>query len=51
MMKMISPFDIAAMGYQSPAAVGLMVESQRRAYADRAEHMGDPDFGKCLHVL
>ena len=46
MMKMISPFDIAAMGYQSPAAVGLMVESQRRAYADRAEHMGDPDFWK-----
>jgi gamma-glutamyltranspeptidase/glutathione hydrolase len=46
MMKMISPFDIATMGYQSPAAVGLMVESQRRAYADRAEHMGDPDFWK-----
>jgi len=46
MMKMIAPFDIAAMGYQSHAAVGLMVESQRRAYADRAEHMGDPDFWK-----
>ena len=46
MMKMIAPFDIAAMGYQSPAAVGLMVESQRRAYADRAKHMGDPDFWK-----
>ena len=46
MMKMIAPFDIASMGYQSPAVVGLMVESQRRAYADRAEHMGDPDFWK-----
>ena len=46
MMKMIAPFDIAKMGYQSPEAVGLMVESQRRAYADRAEHMGDPDFWK-----
>ena len=46
MMKMIAPFDIASMGYQSPEAVGLMVESQRRAYADRAEHMGDPDFWK-----
>jgi len=46
MMKMIAPFDIASMGYQSPGAVGLMVESQRRAYADRAEHMGDPDFWK-----
>ncbi len=46
MMKMIAPFDIASMGYQSTAAVGLMVESQRRAFADRAEHMGDPDFWK-----
>ena len=46
MMQMIAPFDIAKMGYQSPAAVGLMVESQRRAYADRAEHMGDPDYWK-----
>ena len=46
MMKMIAPFDITKMGYQSPEAVGLMVESQRRAYADRAEHMGDPDFWK-----
>jgi len=46
MMKMISPYDIASMGYQSPEAVGLMVESQRLAYADRAEHMGDPDFWK-----
>lgn len=52
MMKMISPFNIATMGYQSPEAVGLMVESQRRAYADRAEHMGDPDFWKVpTHTL
>ncbi|MCX6332152.1 MAG: gamma-glutamyltransferase [Bacteroidetes bacterium] len=46
MMKMIAPFDIAKMGYNTPASVSLMVESQRRAYADRAEHMGDPDFWK-----
>ena len=28
----------------SPEAVQLMVEAERRAYADRAEYMGDPDF-------
>ncbi len=28
----------------SPEAVQLMIEAERRAYADRAEYMGDPDF-------
>jgi gamma-glutamyltranspeptidase/glutathione hydrolase len=28
----------------SPAAVQLMVEVERRAYADRAQYLGDPDF-------
>jgi len=46
MMKMIAPFDIAKMGNNTAATVSLMVEAQRRAYADRAEHMGDPDFWK-----
>ena len=30
----------------SPGAVQLIVEAERRAYADRAEYMGDPDFIK-----
>ena len=46
MMQMIQPYDVSAMGANSPAAVSLMAEAQRRAYADRAEHMGDPDFYK-----
>ena len=46
MLQMIQPFDVQKMGTNSPAAVSLMVEAQRRAYADRAEHMGDPDFYK-----
>lgn len=28
----------------SPQAVQIMAEAERRAYADRAEYMGDPDF-------
>ncbi len=46
MLKMIAPFDIGKMGYNTTESVSLMVESQRRAFADRAEHMGDPDFWK-----
>lgn len=30
----------------SPEAVQIMTEAERRAYADRAEYMGDPDFIK-----
>ncbi len=46
MMQMIEPFNVEKMGLNTLASVNLMVESQRRAYADRAEHMGDPDYWK-----
>jgi gamma-glutamyltranspeptidase/glutathione hydrolase len=44
MLNMLEPFDLGAMGYGSADAVHTMVEAERRAYADRAEHLGDPDF-------
>ncbi|MEY2587626.1 MAG: gamma-glutamyltransferase [Bacteroidota bacterium] len=46
MMKMIEDKNIAAKGFHSPSAVQLMIEVERRAYADRAEFMGDQDFVK-----
>lgn len=46
MMKMIENRNIAAMGFHSTEAVQLMTEVERRAYADRAEYMGDADFYK-----
>lgn len=46
MMKMIEPYQVQQMGANTFASVSLMIESQRRAYADRAEHMGDPDYYK-----
>jgi gamma-glutamyltranspeptidase/glutathione hydrolase len=46
MMKMIEDKDIAKMGFHSKEAVQLMTEVERRAYADRAEFMGDQDFVK-----
>tara|TARA_R110002072_G_scaffold4663_3_gene32433 strand:+ start:47075 stop:48760 length:1686 start_codon:yes stop_codon:yes gene_type:complete len=44
MLNMLENHDVGAMGWGSAEVVHLMVEAQRRAYADRAEHMGDPDF-------
>lgn len=46
MMKMIENRHIDKMGFHSVEAVQLMTEVQRRAYADRAEFMGDADFYK-----
>lgn len=46
MMKMVEERPLATYGFQSPLAVQLMVEAERRAYADRAEFMGDADFVK-----
>lgn len=46
MMKMIENKEIGKMGFHSVQAVQLMTEVQRRAYADRAEFMGDADFYK-----
>ncbi len=46
MMKMIEHKNIAAMQFQTAASVQLMTEVERRAFADRAEFLGDPDFVK-----
>lgn len=46
MLKMIEPFPVQQYGFQSVRSTQLMTEVERRAYADRAEHMGDPDFWK-----
>ncbi|MGG9963012.1 gamma-glutamyltransferase [Ferruginibacter sp. SUN106] len=46
MMGMIANRNIAAMKFQTLQSVQLMTEVERRAYADRAEFLGDPDFVK-----
>ncbi len=43
-LGMVEPFPLSEMGFHSPEAIHLMVEAERRAYADRAEHLGDTDF-------
>ena len=44
MLNMLEPYDIGGMGFGSAAAAHHLVEAERRAYADRAEYLGDPDF-------
>lgn len=46
LMKIIEHKNMASKGFQTTASVQLMVEAERRAFADRATHLGDPDFYK-----
>lgn len=46
MMKMVEEKSLSKYGFLSSQSVQLMVEAERRAYADRAEYMGDADFYK-----
>jgi gamma-glutamyltranspeptidase/glutathione hydrolase len=43
-MKMIAPYDIGQYKQNSEEAVQIMVEAERRSYADRSKYLGDPDF-------
>lgn len=44
MLKMSAFENLSTFGHNSAEAVQIMVEAERRAFADRAEFMGDPDF-------
>lgn len=46
MMGMVESRNIGQYGFHSWQAVQLMIEAERRAYADRAEFLGDRDFVK-----
>lgn len=44
MLNMLEKFDVADMGFGTRSTMHLMSEIERRAYADRATHLGDSDF-------
>jgi gamma-glutamyltranspeptidase/glutathione hydrolase len=46
MLKMIEDKPLASYSFLSPEAIQLMVEVERRAFADRSKYMGDADFFK-----
>ncbi|MGD9561016.1 MAG: gamma-glutamyltransferase [Pyrinomonadaceae bacterium] len=43
-LNMLEPHDVGAMGHNSSAELHLYAEASRRAFADRAEYMADPDY-------
>src|ERR1700691_1288457 len=45
-LNILEGFDLAKLGNRSGDAIHLEAEAFRRAFDDRAEFMGDPDFAK-----
>ena len=50
MLNVLEGFDLKANGYGSAQNLHLIAESMRRAFADRAQHLGDPDFNSAIPV-
>ncbi|MCL7988498.1 gamma-glutamyltransferase [Sphingobacterium sp. lm-10] len=46
LLQSVESYPLAQWGFQSDSAVRVIVEAERRIYADRATHMGDPDYHK-----
>jgi gamma-glutamyltranspeptidase/glutathione hydrolase len=44
MLNLMEGFDLAALGHNTPAAIHLMAEAKKIAYADRNRVAGDPHF-------
>ncbi|MHA8079719.1 gamma-glutamyltransferase [Aquirufa regiilacus] len=44
LFSMLKNFPIATWGAKSDSTIQLMIEAERRVYADRAKWLGDPDF-------
>lgn len=46
MLNILEGFDLAALGHNSADYLHVLTEAMRRAYANRAEYLGDPDFNE-----
>ncbi|MBK7524935.1 MAG: gamma-glutamyltransferase [Saprospiraceae bacterium] len=44
LLKMVEPYPLEKMEFHSPEHLHVVAEAERRVYADRAKHLGDPDF-------
>ena len=43
---MLEGYDLAKLGDRSPAAIQRITEAYRRAFLDRSDYLGDPDFNR-----
>jgi gamma-glutamyltranspeptidase/glutathione hydrolase len=46
LLKSVEPYPLKKWGYNQDSTIRLMVEAERRVYADRSKYLGDPDFYK-----
>jgi len=46
MLNILEPYDLKSMGWHSAQYTHTVVEAMRRAFADRAQYLGDTDFVK-----
>jgi gamma-glutamyltranspeptidase/glutathione hydrolase len=46
LLKMTEPYPLKKWGWNTDSTVQVMIEAERRVYADRAKFLGDPDFVK-----
>jgi gamma-glutamyltranspeptidase/glutathione hydrolase len=46
LMQSVEPYPLRRWGYNQDSTVRLIVEAERRVYADRSKYLGDPDFYK-----
>jgi gamma-glutamyltranspeptidase/glutathione hydrolase len=44
MLNIVEPYALKSKGLLTAPALHLQIEAMRRAYLDRARHLGDPDF-------
>lgn len=44
LLQSVEPYPLGDQGWNLPRTVHIMTEAERRVYADRAAHLGDPDF-------
>lgn len=50
MLNILEGFDLEEIGQNSALYMHLLTEAMRRAYADRANFLGDPDFNEDMPV-
>lgn len=44
LLQLVAPYELRQYGFHSAQSIHVMVEAERRAYADRARYLGDTDF-------
>jgi gamma-glutamyltranspeptidase/glutathione hydrolase len=50
MLNLLEGYDLGNIGLHSARSLHLTVESMRRAFADRARYLGDPDFNPDMPI-